>query len=161
MKSEMTPPQKEAQSPMTGSADASMLMLNKTVAGLIALSKHVVIAAERMQALDARAQSLHALMENIEAVAERTVVLSLNASIEAGRAGAEGRGFGIVASEIRKLSEFTRETAEQTRQSVAEISELSGHVFALLSQVASASRTQAVTAQSDAIKVMASKSACP
>lgn len=158
MKNEMSQTPKEAPSQTTGTPDVSMLMINKTVAGLIALSKHVVIAAERMQTLDTRAQSLHALMENIESVAERTVVLSLNASIEAGRAGAEGRGFGVVASEIRKLSEFTRETAEQTRQSVAEISELSGHVFALLSQVASSCRTQAVTAQSDAIKLMAAKS---
>lgn len=137
------------------SMDATLLTVNKTVASLIALSKQIVLAAEKMQLLHERASSLTSLMTDIEEVAERTMVLSFNASIEAGRAGVEGRGFSVVANEVRKLADQTRRTAEQTHEATVAINEHSTQVFALLSQAASSSRTQAVSAQGDAIKLMA------
>lgn len=108
-----------------------------------------------MQALNERASNLNALLADIEEVAERTMVLSFNASIEAGRAGVEGKGFGVVAKEVRRLAEHTRGTAEQTHDAVHAINENSAAVFALLSQAAAASRAQAIAAQGEAIKLMA------
>ncbi len=135
--------------------DATLLTVNKTVASLITLSKQIVLAAEKMQALHERASTLNSLLTDIEEVAERTMVLSFNASIEAGRAGVEGRGFSVVANEVRKLADQTRRTAEETRDATFAINEHSSQVFALLSQAAATSRTQAVSAQGDAIKLMA------
>lgn len=138
-----------------GAINGTLLAMNKTVAGMIGLSRQIVEAAEKMQRLTETAESLNALLEDIESVADRTMVLAFNASIEANRAGTAGRGFTVVASEVRKLAEQSRLTAEKTRELTNTMNEESKEVCRVLGNAATVSRSQGMTAQSDAIRLMA------
>jgi len=74
----------------------------------IKLSKEIVSIKET-------ASEINKILDSIREIAEQTKMLGLNAAIEAARAGDSGRGFGVVADEIRKLSETSKQTTNQIR----------------------------------------------
>jgi methyl-accepting chemotaxis protein len=78
--------------------------------------------------LEAKTRHVHQITEIITDVAHRTNLLSLNASIEAARAGEAGRGFSVVADEIRKLSESAGRSADEITALVHEIQGDTGEV---------------------------------
>jgi methyl-accepting chemotaxis protein len=81
--------------------------------GMQRVSARMATNERRLRGLDDRAQEIHAIVETIAAVSARTDLLALNASIESIRAGENGRGFSVVAEEVRKLAE---QAAEATRE---------------------------------------------
>jgi len=78
--------------------------------------------------LEAKTRHVHQITEIITDVAHRTNLLSLNASIEAARAGEAGRGFSVVADEIRKLSESAGRSADEITELIHEIQVDTGEV---------------------------------
>jgi len=78
--------------------------------------------------LEAKTRHVHQITEIITSVAHRTNLLSLNASIEAARAGEAGRGFSVVADEIRKLSENVGRSADEISKLIHEIQSDTGEV---------------------------------
>jgi methyl-accepting chemotaxis protein len=78
--------------------------------------------------LEAKTRHVHQITEIITSVAHRTNLLSLNASIEAARAGEAGRGFSVVADEIRKLSENVGRSADEISKLIHEIQTDTGEV---------------------------------
>jgi methyl-accepting chemotaxis protein len=68
-------------------------------------------------------ENINSYIENIMNISEQTNLLALNASIEAARAGESGKGFSVVAEEIRKLSEKTQSTATNINENVLNLSE--------------------------------------
>ncbi|MBQ6696440.1 MAG: methyl-accepting chemotaxis protein [Lachnospiraceae bacterium] len=79
--------------------------------------------SEEIMEVEARSKEIQGIIGVINSIAEQTNLLSLNASIEAARAGEAGRGFSVVADEIRKLAEQSKESANQIKKIVEGITE--------------------------------------
>jgi len=85
-------------------------------------------AGHRVESFEGKIHSVHRVTEMITSVVEKTHLLSLNASIEAARAGDAGRGFSVVAEEIRKLAESAGTSADQIELLIRQLEEESKRI---------------------------------
>ncbi|ADU31211.1 methyl-accepting chemotaxis protein [Evansella cellulosilytica] len=87
------------------------------------LNENTEIASRKVSDMEQQLNEISAFMEGIDNIASQTNLLALNASIEATRAGAAGRSFSVVATEIRKLSSETNEFSTRTKEILANLGE--------------------------------------
>jgi aerotaxis receptor len=95
--------------------------LTQTMQKVSGLASDVASSAEATGGLATEADKISDLMQEIQGIADQTNLLALNAAIEAARAGEYGRGFSVVADEVRALSSRTQAATEQIQFSVSQI----------------------------------------
>ncbi|NRF17407.1 methyl-accepting chemotaxis protein [Vibrio coralliilyticus] len=104
-----------------GSASAcedGQQVIEKNRQAIVELADQVSAASSIISELESNTQSINQILSTIREIAEQTNLLALNAAIEAARAGEQGRGFAVVADEVRVLSQRTHGSTEEIRNMI-------------------------------------------
>ena len=103
------------------SADLGNTRVNETLTAMNSLTGLVESSSDQVKSLAGKAQDISKVLSVIRAIAEQTNLLALNAAIEAARAGEQGRGFAVVADEVRALAHRTQTSTEEIEQMIGAI----------------------------------------
>lgn len=117
------------------SSDAGRHVLAESISRMHQLSERAVNSRELIEALNQRSADIQRVTLVIQSIASQTNLLALNAAIEAARAGEHGRGFAVVADEVRGLAGRTASATEEVGQMVADIQQRTGQVVEQIRQL--------------------------
>lgn len=139
--------QKVSQDSSTASqaAEQGRKTVEQTIQGMENIKHKVAFSAEKVQNMGERSNQIGAIVETIEDIASQTNLLALNAAIEAARAGEHGKGFAVVADEVRKL-------AERAAQATKEIGALIKDIQATVAEAVTAMQDSSSEVEQEAAR---------
>ncbi len=127
-------------------ANQGRVVVSNTMNAINSLATEVEEAAVAIKQLETDSEAIGTVIEVIRGIAEQTNLLALNAAIEAARAGEQGRGFAVVADEVRNLASRTQESTQEIQTMIERLQ--SGAVNAVETMVKSQKRAQSTVEHS-------------
>lgn len=135
-----------------GACEHGTGQVTQTQSSIQNLAQEVQVATNVILELEEHGNSINAILSNIQGIAEQTNLLALNAAIEAARAGEQGRGFAVVADEVRVLSQRTHGSTQEIQQTIELLQGTTGKAVSIMND----SRSLAETSVDDANSAAAS-----
>ncbi|MBL0560809.1 methyl-accepting chemotaxis protein [Aeromonas hydrophila] len=114
------------------SSEQGKMLVNQTRQSINGLAEEVGQATEVIGELSRHAQAISGILSTIQGIAEQTNLLALNAAIEAARAGEQGRGFAVVADEVRVLSRRTQDSTQEIQSTIETLQQTTARAVSLM-----------------------------
>ena len=117
-----------------GNAQQGRIEVDATIQRIMALSDSLGGASDVVSQLERDAETIGSVLDVIRGIAEQTNLLALNAAIEAARAGEQGRGFAVVADEVRSLAQRTQDSTQEIESIISTLQERTQSVVSIMQQ---------------------------
>ncbi|MCE9969954.1 methyl-accepting chemotaxis protein [Aeromonas salmonicida] len=114
------------------SSEQGKMLVNQTRQSINGLAEEVGQATAVIGELSRHAQAISGILSTIQGIAEQTNLLALNAAIEAARAGEQGRGFAVVADEVRVLSRRTQDSTQEIQSTIETLQQTTARAVSLM-----------------------------
>ncbi|MCG9578917.1 methyl-accepting chemotaxis protein [Vibrio tubiashii] len=122
----------QAAQESTASTENGHELVENTKGSINKLANELQSASDIVGELERHGQEISTVLATIQGIAEQTNLLALNAAIEAARAGEQGRGFAVVADEVRVLSQRTHSSTEEIKNTITVLQETTGRAVSIM-----------------------------